>query len=61
MADMLVELIQKFIDGSEATLNSLFKSMVNLVFFIERENKFISLSVNLCVSHFFFEVLGLQR
>ena len=37
MTDMLVELIQKFIDGSEATLNSLFKSMVNLVFFIERE------------------------
>ena len=37
MADMLVELIQKFIDGSEATLNSLFKSMVNLVFYIERE------------------------
>ena len=37
MADMLVELIQKFIDGSESTLNSLFKSMVNLVFFIERE------------------------
>ena len=37
MADMLVELMQKFIDGSEATLNSLFKSMVNLVFFIERE------------------------
>mgnify|MGYP003374095278 CR=1 FL=1 len=37
MADMLVELIQKFIDGSEATLNSLFNSMVNLVFFIERE------------------------
>ena len=37
MADMLVELIQKFIDGSEATLNSLFKSMVNLVFFIESE------------------------
>ena len=26
MAEMLVELIQKFIDGSEATLNSLFKS-----------------------------------
>lgn len=37
MADMLVELIEKFIQGSEATLNSLFKSMVNLVFFIERE------------------------
>lgn len=37
MADMLVELIQKFIDGSEATLNSLFKSMVSLVFYIERE------------------------
>lgn len=37
MADMLVELIQKFIDGSQATLDSLFKSMVNLVFFIERE------------------------
>ena len=37
MADMLVELIQKFIDGADATLNSLFKSMVNLLFFIERE------------------------
>lgn len=37
MADMLVELIEKFIGGAEATLNSLFKSMVNLVFFIERE------------------------
>ena len=37
MADMLVELIEKFIGGSEATLNSLFKSMLNLVFFIERE------------------------
>ena len=37
MADMLVELIEKFISGSEATLNSLFKSMVSLVFFIERE------------------------
>lgn len=34
---MLVELIEKFIDGSEATLNSLFNSMLNLVFFIERE------------------------
>lgn len=43
MADMLVELIQKFIDGSEATLNSLFKSMVNLVFFIERELNAIQL------------------
>ncbi len=37
MADMLVELIEKFINGSEATLNSLFNSMINLVFFIERE------------------------
>ena len=37
MADMLVELIQKFIGGSETTLNALFKSMLNLVFFIERE------------------------
>lgn len=37
MVDMLVELIQKFIDGSSATLNSLFKSMINVVFFIERE------------------------
>ncbi len=37
MADMLVELIEKFIGGAEATLNSLFRSMVNLVFFIERE------------------------
>ncbi len=39
MADMLVELIQKFIDGSEATLNSLFKSMVNLVFFYRKRIK----------------------
>ena len=37
MADMLVELIESFIGGSEATLNSLFKNMVNLVFHIERE------------------------
>ena len=37
MADMFVELIESFIGGSEATLNSLFKSMVNLVFHIERE------------------------
>ena len=37
MSDMLVELIQNFINGSGATLNSLFKSMLNLVFFIERE------------------------
>ena len=37
MTDMLVELIEKFIGGSEATLNSLFKNMLNLVFFIERE------------------------
>lgn len=37
MADMLVELIEKFIGGSEATLNSLFNNMMNLVFFIERE------------------------
>ena len=44
MADMLVELIEKFINGSEATLNSLFKSMVNLVFFIERELSNITLA-----------------
>ena len=37
MADMLVELIEKFITGSEAILNSLFNSMTSLVFFIERE------------------------
>ena len=37
MADMLVELIEKFIGGAETTLNSLFKNMLNLVFFIERE------------------------
>jgi hypothetical protein len=41
---MLVELIQNFIGGSEATLNSLFKSMLNLVFFIERELGNIQLS-----------------
>ena len=35
MTDMLVELIQNFIDGSESTLNSIFNSMLNLVFFIE--------------------------
>lgn len=34
---MLVELIQNFIGGAESTLNSLFNSMLNLVFFIERE------------------------
>lgn len=38
---MLVELIQNFISGSESTLNSLFNNMLNLVFFIERELKFI--------------------
>lgn len=38
---MLVELIQNFIDGSEATLNSLFNSMLNLVFFMERELMYI--------------------
>ena len=41
MTDMLVELIQNFISGSESTLNSLFNSMLNLVFFIERELMFI--------------------
>lgn len=44
MADMLVELIQKFIGGSQTTLNSLFKSMLNVVFFIERELGSIHLS-----------------
>ena len=38
---MLVELIQNFISGSESTLNSLFNSMLNLVFFIERELMYI--------------------
>ena len=41
MTDMLVELIQNFISGSESTLNSLFNSMMNLVFFIERELLYI--------------------
>ena len=41
MADMLVELIQSFIGGAESTLNSLFNSMLNLVFFIERELTYI--------------------
>ena len=41
MADMLVELIQKFIGGAESTLNSIFNSMLNLVFFIERELMYI--------------------
>ena len=38
---MLVELIQNFILGSESTLNSVFNSMLNLVFFIERELMYI--------------------
>ena len=38
---MLVELIQNFISGSESTLNSIFNSMLNLVFFIERELMYI--------------------
>ena len=38
---MLVELIQNFISGSESTLNSLFNSMLNLVFFIERELMYV--------------------
>ena len=38
---MLVELIQNFIGGAESTLNSIFNSMLNLVFFIERELTYI--------------------
>ena len=38
---MLVELIQDFISGSESTLNSIFNSMLNLVFYIERELMYI--------------------
>lgn len=38
---MLVELIQNFISGSESTLNSLFNSMLNLIFYIERELMYI--------------------
>lgn len=41
MTDMLVELIQNFIGGAESTLNSIFNSMLNLVFFIERELTYI--------------------
>ena len=41
MTDMLVELIQNFISGSESTLNSVFNSMLNLVFYIERELMYI--------------------
>lgn len=44
MADLLVELISNFIDGSQATLNSLFNSMINLVFFIEKELSRVQLS-----------------
>lgn len=46
MTDMLVELIQNFISGSESTLNSLFNSMLNLVFFIERELMYIPTGEN---------------
>ena len=41
MTDMLVELIQNFISGSESTLNSKFNSMLNLLLFIERELMYI--------------------
>lgn len=41
MTDMLVELIQNFISESESTLNSIFNSMLNLVFYIERELMYI--------------------
>ena len=41
MTDMLVELIENFIGGSESTLNSLFNGMLNLVFFIESELMYI--------------------
>lgn len=41
MADMLVELIESFISGSESTINSLFNSMLNLVFYIERELMYV--------------------
>ena len=41
MTDMLVELIQNFVGGAESTLNSLFNSMLNLVFFIEREIMYV--------------------
>ena len=41
MTYMLVELIQNFISGSESTLNSVFNSMLNLVFYIERELMYI--------------------
>ncbi len=47
MTDMLVELIQNFISGSESTLNSLFNSMMNLVFFIERELLYIPETENI--------------
>ena len=47
MTDMLVELIQNFISGSESTLNSLFNSMMNLVFFIERELLYIPENENI--------------
>ncbi|MCI8760662.1 MAG: hypothetical protein HFJ34_06080 [Clostridia bacterium] len=44
MADLLVELISNFINGSGATLNSLFNSMLNVVFYIERELSRVQLS-----------------
>lgn len=44
MADLLVELISSFIDGSGTTLNSLFNSMLNVVFYIERELSRVQLS-----------------
>ena len=47
---MLVELIQNFISGSEATLNALFSAMLNLVFFIERELMYIPIGMSTRIS-----------
>lgn len=47
---MLVELIQNFIGGAESILNSLFNSMLNLVFFIKRELTYIPEGQGLGVS-----------
>ena len=64
MADMLVELIEKFIGGSEATLNSLFNSMVNLVFFIERElciGMLKAVIVMICFKEMYYIFVGIVQ
>lgn len=57
MTDMLVELIQNFISGSESTLNSIFNSMLNLVFYIERELMYVPQGASLAQAKIDFNAI----